>query len=177
MNMFFVRELYGEERTGREQILELTDPSVDGIGLNVLAELDYRPKYKDTDYEDEDVDGLIKVSIDKEEKENKQGEKGHEYGVNVDFKQSYWDESDAGVASGLREILTGVALKHDHTSKQLHLYISEVEDGFLVQILNKDFALIFNEEGSLESGVSPWVVEMLNWDGCPLNMEKIEVTE
>jgi hypothetical protein len=73
--------------------------------------------------------------------------------------------------------LTGVALKHDHTGEQLHLKISEEADGFLVQILNKDFALRFNEEGSLETGVSPWVVEMLNWDGCPLNMEIIEVTE
>lgn len=177
LNMFFVRELYGEEQTGREQILELTDPSVDGIGLKVLAELDYRPEYKGVDYSDEDVDGLIEVSIDKERKENKKGEEGSEYGIDVDFKQSYWDESDAGLASGLREILTGVALKHDHTGEQLHLQITEQEDGFLVQVLNKDFALRFNEEGSLESGVSPWVVEMLNWDGCPLNMELVEVAE
>jgi hypothetical protein len=176
LNMFFVRELYGEEQTGREQIIELKSEE-NGLGLNVLAELDYQPKYKDTEYEDGDVDAFIKVSIDKEEKEDKEGREGREYGINVDFKQSFWTESDAGIASGLREIMTGIALKHDHTDEQLHLQIEEQEDGFQVQVLNKDFALRFNEEGDLESGVSPWVCEMLNWDGCPLNMETIKVTE
>jgi len=175
LNMFFVRELYGEEETGREQILELSDED-NGIGVNVLAQLDYDPIYQETEYDKEDVDAVIKVEIVEEEKINEEGETGKEFDVDVDFKQSFWDQEDQSLSSGLREIMTGVCLKHDHTAEQLHLDIQEEESGvFAVEILNKDFAVRFNDSGDLSTGVSPWVVEMLSWDGCPVNVEAVEV--
>jgi len=176
MNMFFVRELYGEEQKGREQIIELTQTE-NGIELNVVAELDYRPEYKNNDYDNADVDAFIKVEIVEEEKENKEGEEGKEFDVDVDYKQSYWGEDQSQYASGLREIMTGLVLKHDHTGEQLHMSITEDGDTVTVQLLNKDFAVKFNADTDLEFGVSPWVLEMLNWDGCPLNVDAIKVTK
>jgi hypothetical protein len=172
LNMFFVRELYGEERTGREQILELSKTE-NGIGLDILAELDYSPEYSSTDYDKDEVDGYIKVEIVEEEKEV-EGETGREYDTEVDYRQTVFEEDDV-VATGLREILTGIALKHDHTGDQLHFSIEEEDGVYTAEILNKDFAVVFNEDGRLQTGVSPWVLEMLAWDGCPVDVEAVEV--
>lgn len=173
MNMFFVRELYGEEQTGREQIIELKGfENGDGLTLEVLAQLHY-----DTDTEEydlDDVDGFIEVELKSEEKENKQGEKGQEFDYEVDFKHSCFNEDQDEVANGLREILTGICFKHGYEGEKLKFSVQEKEEAFHVKILNKDFTLKFSSKDYLSDSVSPWVVEMFYWDGCPLNPESFE---
>lgn len=169
MNMFFVRELYADEQEGREQILELTQAE-DGLKLEVLCQLDYvsGSERKHKDVEASEVDGFIEVEIVKEEAENGRDD----YDTEIEFKHSL--EKDY-VASGLREILTGVCLKHDHTEEQLLFQVGKDGDEYTADVLNKDFKIRFNSEQELDEEVSPWVREILHWDGCPLSLEQRKV--
>jgi len=169
MNMFFVRELYGEEKVGHEQILSLTKGG-NGLKLNVLCQLDYVSDENYSEYDKDEVDGFIKVEIVQEEKE-RDGEEGREYDIDVEFKHTYFDEENEHVAAGLREVLTGVALKHGHRDEQLVFSISEEDNEWQADILNKDFTVRFGGEEFLDEEVSPWVREMFYWDGCPLQTE------
>lgn len=172
MNMFFVRELYADSKTGREQILELVQKN-DELGLEVLCQLDYISDSDLTRDEitGENVDGFISVEIVEEEKDG-----GRDYGVDVDFKHSYFSDSKEYVANGLREILTGICLKHDHTKEQLVFSIEEKDGGeYVVDVLNKDFKVRFNSEQGLAEPVSAWIRELFYWDGCPLSLEQREV--
>lgn len=169
MNMFFVRELYAEEKTGREQILQLNKAG-EGLKLEVLCQLDYISDENYQDYNKDLVDGFIKVQIVSEDKQ-RSGEEGREYDIDVEFKHTYFSDEDEHVASGLREILTGIALKHGHRDEQLVFSISEEDGEWQADILNKDFTVRFGGEKFLDESVSPWVREMFYWDGCPLQTE------
>jgi len=164
MNMFFVRELYGEERIGREQIIQLTRET-EGLGLEVLCQLDYNTEKES--FDKDEADGFIQVEIVEEEKEN-----GQEYDVDVDFRHSYFDESEQHLASGLKEILTGIALKHGY-EEQLVFKISKDGSTLEADIRGKDFTVRFDTEEWLDEDVSSWVLELLVQDGCPLNMEQV----
>lgn len=168
LNIFFVRELFGEEKTGREQILEL-DKTGEGFTLNVLAQLDYNAN-EVKQYEMSDVDGFIKVTLPSEERDG-----GEEYDVDTEFKQTVFDEDQESVSAGLREILTGICLKHGYLDEQLKFSVEKTENEYRVDVLDKDFVLRFNESAGLGSGVRPWVIELFSWDGCPINVETLEV--
>lgn len=163
--MFFIRELYGEEKTGREQIIQLTS-SENGIKPEVVTQLDYNVD-KDTDAED--PDGFIEVKISDDKAKN----------VDVDFKHVCFDEDETNVVNGLREILTSIALKHDHTNEKLRFKLLERQKGgeYRIDLLDKDFVVRFDSSGSLSENVSNWVLELFAWDGCPIDFENIEVNE
>jgi len=168
MNMFFVRELYGEEGTGREQIVQLTKES-DGLGIEVLTQLDY-----DTDKESfnkDDADGFIQVEIVKEQKE-RDGEEGRDYGVNVDYKQAFFDEDEEHLAQGLQEILTGICLKHGY-EEQMVFSLERKNGEIQADIHDKDFTVRFSTEGFVDEDISSWMLELFIQDGCPLNMEEV----
>lgn len=177
LNMFFVRELYGEEKTGREQILSLEQSNSEedsGLILNVLAQIDYSGKDGDQSYDNSLIDGYIRVEIVEEEIRESNG-KGMD--VDAEYRQTVFDEDEQNISSALREMLTGICLKHDYRGEQLHFKIERLPDNeFKAEILNKDFSVRFSEDLELQTGISQWVVELLQWDGCPLNMENIEVT-
>lgn len=168
LNMFFVRELYAEEGTGREQILQLSKhEDREGLTLDVLCQLDYaEEKYV---FDVDQVDGFIKVSLEDKVKV-RDGEEGRDFDVDVDFKHSYFSDDQENLASGLREILTGICLKHGYLEKQIKFKIQETEDEVHAVIMDKDFTVRFSKDDFLKTGVSSWVKEMFLQDGCPLVM-------
>jgi len=167
VNMFFVRELFGEEGTGREQIIQLTEGDT-GLRLQVLCELDYisDPSYKD--YDKSEADGFIQVEINSEEK-SRSGTGGREFDTDITFRHTLQDV-DESVTAGLREVLTGICLKHGHTDEQVVFKLEENKDSFTADILNKDFTVTFGAEEFLDSEIGAWVRELFYWDGCPLEV-------
>lgn len=170
MNMFFVRELYGEEGVGWEQIVQLTREN-EGLGLEVLCQLDYDTEKES--FENEEADGFIQVEIVKEEKE-REGEEGAEYDVKVDFKQAFFEDDEQHLASGLREILTGICLKHGYES-QMVFKLERDGSELKADIKDKDFTVRFDSSEWLKEPISAWVYELFIQDGCPLNTETVEV--
>lgn len=170
MNMFFVRELYGEEGTGREQIVQLTRE--DGkLGLEVLCQLDYDTEKES--FSSEDADGFIQVEIVKEEKE-RDGEEGRDYGVNVEFKQAFFGDDEQHLASGLREILTGICLKHGY-EEQMVFKLERNGTELQADVQGKDFIVRFDSDGFVDEPIGAWVFELFVQDGCPLNTDTVEV--
>lgn len=171
MNLFFVRELYGSKGTGREQIIQLNKlEESEGLGLDVLCQLDYNTE-KDS-FDSDEADGFIEVEIVFEECDG-----GREYDVNTDFKHSYFGEDDQHLASGLKEILTGICLKHGYDGEQLVFRIVESESEIVADIKDKDFKVRFSKNDFVSESISPWIRELLVQDGCPLNMQLAEVNE
>lgn len=167
MAMFFVRELYGDTGKGREQIIQLTSTS-NGIGLDVVCQLDYDTE---TDNEGEEIHGFIKVSIN----ESKPANNFTGLDINVEFKHSFFE--DEAKPAALREILTGICLKHGYTDKKMMFNAVENSEEVGVKLLDKDFVLWFDESGRLDRQISPWVAAMFAEDGCPLDMDYTEVAE
>lgn len=171
MNLFFVRELYGDQGTGCEQIIQLNKlADGEGLGLDVLCQLDYDTEK--ASFTSEEADGFIKVEIVYEERDG-----GREYDVNTDFKHSYFDEDEQHLAGGLKEILTGICLKHGYDGDQIVFKIEESKTEIVADIQDEDFKVRFSKEDFLKEEISNWVYELLVQDGCPLNMEKIKVNQ
>lgn len=184
LNMFFVRELYGEEGTGREQIIQLTKATQSledvkdkgqvedqGLSMEVLCQLDYDTEKES--FSSEEADGFIQVEIVKEEKE-REDEEGAEYDVQVDFKQAFFEDDEQHLTSGLREILTGICLKHGYES-QMVFKLERNGSELKADIKDKDFTVRFDSSEWLDEPISAWVFELFIQDGCPLNTETVEV--
>ena len=167
LNMFFVRELYGEERTGREQILALKRDG-EQFGFDVLAQLDYDSNQLN-EAKDSDIDGFIEVEL----LEYQPSENVTEMDVDVTFKQSVFDEDEEHISGGLQEILTGICLKHGYTGEQIKFTVELENEELTARIIGKDFNVRFDTTGTLDEDVSPWVLEIFRQDGCPVRGAEI----
>lgn len=176
LSMFFVRELYGEEGTGREQIIEIVRNEEGEFGLDVVCQIDYVSGSHEG-FDKDEASGLFELTL---KDVNQSVEEVEDEGVEFDttFKQTFFDGADESVVAGLREILAGIALKHGYDDEQLVLDFEEAGNGeYIVDVLNKDFKVRFSESGTLDTDVGHWVVELFRQDGCPLSFDQVEVTD
>lgn len=167
LDMFFAREIVGG--AGTEWFFQLVDAGPEGsLDVETLALLNIPGPDETLEAPEALETGEIVVEVNRIER----GEDGGvEYDIDVDYEAP---ETLSGEArSALREVLTGICLKHGYTEEPVVFMVEEFTDSVKAWFPDKGFTLLVSlDAGVIGVDVPVWARALLVEDGAPVPLEE-----